>query len=344
MLKNYIYNTLFRLGVPTSIIKKIGNLFFFFTNIMTSPMTWSGFGKYEKEIIKSYKEVSNQDISRFKSFIQTLDRESIHCSNRHIARIDYLSNQEFYKTDIVDDKEVNETKRLEPIAKMLCKSTNFQIGNYYQIETFGYHSGLKLLKSHELDYMINKDCLDCGPFTGDSAFIFSTYYNFNKIYLFEPDLCNYNTLVNNINKLKLQQCVPLNIGVGKMNEILNLNSNSGTSSISPETNKNSMKVKITSIDNFVSKKKIKGIGLIKMDIEGYEKEAILGASDTIKNFLPILSIAIYHKGDHFYNMANLIRKISDNKYNFMIRKLNPNTPIFDVFLICTPKILKSNIL
>ena len=337
MLKNYIYSILFKIGLPTTAIRKIGNLFFFCTNILIKPMQWSGFGTYEKEIIKSYDDVPIEEKKRFLNFVLSLDNESIYCAKRHIERIRYLSNQDFYSSDILDDKEISETKILEPIAKQICKDTNFQIGNYYQLETFGYHSGLKFIQRQGIEYIIDKDCIDCGSYTGDSAYIFNKFYRFNKIHLLEPDRINFNTLVGNIAKLNLNNCLPFNVGVGKRDQTVNLVSNSGTSAMSEQRSENSILVKITSIDKFVRKMEIAQIGLIKMDIEGYEKEAIIGATDTIKNHLPILSIAIYHKGDHFYNMANLINQISNNNYNFTIRKLNPNAPVFDVFLICTPK-------
>lgn len=45
---------------------------------------------------------------------------------------------------------------------------------------------------------------------------------------------------------------------------------------------------------------------IKMDIEGYELEALKGAQKVIKSLKPILSISVYHKTNDLHNIIPLI--------------------------------------
>ena len=71
-------------------------------------------------------------------------------------------------------------------------------------------------------------------------------------------------------------------------------------------------IPIISIDDIVEKKKIKKIDFIKMDIEGYELEALKGASKTIKKFFPKLAISIYHKDEDFYLIPKYIKSLNDN--------------------------------
>lgn len=54
-----------------------------------------------------------------------------------------------------------------------------------------------------------------------------------------------------------------------------------------------------SIDDFVKRNRLEKVDFIKMDIEGSEPSALLGAIETIKRFKPKLAIAIYHSTDDF---------------------------------------------
>ncbi len=54
---------------------------------------------------------------------------------------------------------------------------------------------------------------------------------------------------------------------------------------------------------------IERVDFIKMDIESYEPNALIGATKTIQKFKPKLAISIYHEYDHFFEIPLLIKKI-----------------------------------
>ncbi len=58
--------------------------------------------------------------------------------------------------------------------------------------------------------------------------------------------------------------------------------------------------------------------IIKMDVEGAEREAIWGASRTIARFGPTLMISLYHRNEDIFELPLLIRRINP-KYRLYIR-------------------------
>ena len=56
-------------------------------------------------------------------------------------------------------------------------------------------------------------------------------------------------------------------------------------------------VPLTTIDKIVAELKLERVGFIKMDIEGSERQALAGASGTLRRFKPRMAIAAYHGGE-----------------------------------------------
>jgi hypothetical protein len=57
---------------------------------------------------------------------------------------------------------------------------------------------------------------------------------------------------------------------------------------------------------------------IKMDIEGSEPDALIGATNRIKESQPVLAISVYHKQSDIWEIPLLIKSLSDN-YSFFLR-------------------------
>ncbi len=60
------------------------------------------------------------------------------------------------------------------------------------------------------------------------------------------------------------------------------------------------------------------IGYIKMDIEGYERQALSGAKKVISKQQPVLAISIYHKREDIWEIPKLILSLNSN-YRFILR-------------------------
>jgi hypothetical protein len=60
------------------------------------------------------------------------------------------------------------------------------------------------------------------------------------------------------------------------------------------------------------------VSFIKMDVEGSESNALLGAEEIIKNLKPKLAISVYHKDDDLAKIPLLIHEIVP-EYKFYLR-------------------------
>ena len=78
-------------------------------------------------------------------------------------------------------------------------------------------------------------------------------------------------------------------------------------------------VNVTSIDNFVTENGLTHVDFIKADIEGYERKLLKGATMTLREFAPKLSLCSYHFPDDPIVLRALIKKANPS-YKFEQRK------------------------
>lgn len=111
----------------------------------------------------------------------------------------------------------------------------------------------------------------------------------SRIFAFEPIPENLSLLRKNVaaNQAKSVTVVPTAIGAktGQI-DISVVPGSLGTHGVFAKSDQR-LTVKVQTIDDFVKKKRLK-VGLIKMDIEGYEPYAISGGKLTLKSQVPVL--------------------------------------------------------
>lgn len=157
--------------------------------------------------------------------------------------------------------------------------------------------------------------LDGGAYDGDTiqVFIGKTKNRFSKIYAFEPDKINFNKMRHNLYRHSVDKIEFRNIGVGERKRTLSFTSDGNVSS-RMVSGDNGNKVTVVPFDAFR-----KPFTFIKLDIEGYEKNAILGARKTLKIFKPRLAICVYHHLEDLWEIPLLIKKINPT-YKIFLRR------------------------
>ncbi|MES2315492.1 MAG: FkbM family methyltransferase [Patescibacteria group bacterium] len=171
--------------------------------------------------------------------------------------------------------------------------------------------------------------VDCGAFIGDSAFVLRQFQP-SLIAALEPDKKNFDILIQNIKLNGMQNVTPLKYGVGDKEGSLKFSSEGISSRITSEGNS---EILITRIDDLKNTLPALGkIGLIKMDIEGHEQSALRGAEATIKENSPVLLIAIYHSGQDFFEIPQIIKQLNP-KYKIKIVNASILTPLYEKYLV-----------
>lgn len=148
--------------------------------------------------------------------------------------------------------------------------------------------------------------VDCGACYGDLVDIFNNKnININNYYAFEPDKSNLSKLKSKIIDKNINSCI-FPMGVGNFNGLIGFNYGSGTG-CNIDVNSND-KIMVTKIDDVV----LSDVNFVKMDIEGFENEALEGMQELIKKNKPILAISVYHKPLDFIDIPLSFSRNANN--------------------------------
>lgn len=168
----------------------------------------------------------------------------------------------------------------------------------------------------EVDAVLNTPIhmADCGAYDGDTLRLFLEFRGEKMLgswHAFEPDPKTFKSLqeyVASLPKHLQEKIYCYNYAIGNENITVTFsadNSESGHVVVDePHTATNLIQVKQVRLDDVLQKYPI---NFIKMDIEGYEAECLIGAHKILSEQKPTLAISIYHKPDDFYSLPLQIK-------------------------------------
>ncbi len=167
----------------------------------------------------------------------------------------------------------------------------------------------------------NCTIIDCGAYNGDTLLnLIDTlkYVNFQNYICYEMDPENFGLLQNFIDRLPdplRQKVTAYNLGIGKSTSSVKYRGNLLDCFIDPNGEKNADVIKIDD--------HLKGIDVdfIKMDIEGSEMDALIGAEKTLTECRPVCAISIYHKFEDLWEIPLFFEKVIPDS-RFILRHHN----------------------
>ncbi len=171
-------------------------------------------------------------------------------------------------------------------------STELQI--YQSHEPLTTHLMIKELKQ-------NMVCVDLGSNIGYYAVIESNIIGESgKIFAIEPSPVNFPILKLNLENQKKNNFSVYNIAIGDKNENMEfiISSKSNWSKIRMNDEKINpkdkiIKIPVKTLDSFVKENNIKKIDILRMDVEGFEYNIILGANRVLEKFKPKIFVEIH---------------------------------------------------
>ena len=334
-----------------NLINYLNNLIKLTTSSYNTQLTWL---KYKlgfllgNEAIQNKLESSNDgDKMLVKKLYQNLDEEAIKNLNRLLQRnTRIIKHTKFFnfnpKASEVYNKD--EIKELDKISKFLKEVEVKE--NYYQWKNFKLPINLftptVFLNKYGLNFLKNKAIIkdaiiDVGAAIGDSAIVLRDEFPDNKIICFEPEENNYNLCLETLKLNNSQNIILEKLGLGdkKCSSFIN-----GTGGAAKIKECNGQQVNITTLDDYVKENNIK-VGLIKVDIEGFEKKFLEGARETIRTQAPTLLLSIYHSADDFFTIKPMVEEIMQTSpYEYRYDFFQPvyQTSISECLLICEKKL------
>ena len=154
--------------------------------------------------------------------------------------------------------------------------------------------------------------IDCGAYTGDTIgkFVKKCNKQYKRIIAFEPDEVN----CIKIKAKKFKNIVVIDAGVWSKTQLMNFNIQNHTGEakvdlvkkIDTGVDKRSVVIKSIVVRTIDDTETCSDCTYIKMDIEGSEMEALLGARNTIIKMRPKLAICIYHSDEDMLRIPEWI--------------------------------------
>ena len=301
------------------------------TGIQISPSEY----RYLQEFVK----FSKRNKVKLDILLKNLDTMVAEKFQTIVNRLKLIANQSIKnKNDLFSSDEILEFTNANNTLKNGIrerKDGNFEFNNmilpinHFENSVFISEHNLSHLKT--LNEIGNKAIIDVGGFIGDSILIFRKYLK-NQIYSFEPVMENFHLIKKTIQLNDIKDTVIENMALGDKNENIKISICGSGSSFKHNFTGIEEEVTVTTLDDYVERNNIK-VGLIKVDIEGFEQNFLKGAIQTIKKQKPILLISIYHNYSDFYDIKPFIENLNLG-YKFDIHKPVDGQILSETLLIC----------
>ena len=236
---------------------------------------------------------------------------------------DNIFNKEFYDSNRDKFQKVFEILADDFSKKVLENEINFKLSGKLKYLTDIFTDKDEAFRI--LDLGKNESYLDLGAYRGDTIEEFLGYTDgyYRHITALEPDRKNYKKLGKYTKNLRDTRIWNMGIWNSDCDMYFDMSLGRG-SSIQV---KGSKKVPVTSIDTLYQVQKI---SYIKFDVEGAEKQALLGGINTLRRDKPKINLALYHRSEDIFELPLLLHEINPD-YRIYIRQ-HPHIPAWDMNL------------
>ena len=141
-------------------------------------------------------------------------------------------------------------------------------------------------------------------------------------------------MCRNVLDAGFEQCI-LPLGLGDHNEMLDFGRSGESAGFMSSGNEgegpasSALSVKLDDVLRNVR------ITFVKMDVEGFEIKALSGGVETIRKYVPVLAVCIYHKPEHLWEIYIYLESIYPGVYDYYIYEHGHGS--FELVLYAVPK-------
>jgi len=191
-------------------------------------------------------------------------------------------------------RKYNSSVRLfgHPFVAQLGELSNFLDFVYQIVYRNQYH--IDLIKENDI-------VVDAGANMGIFSIFVAVKHPHATIYAFEPTPSTFTALKENVKyypNIKVFNC-----GLGEREKMASVITASGSGG--NYIGEGGTPIEIKTIDGLNIP-----VDFIKMDVEGYERNILKGAAETIKKYKPIIAMSAYHKPDDVTELPKLLNSIA----------------------------------
>ena len=181
---------------------------------------------------------------------------------------------------------------------------------------------------------------DLGAYNGDTVreLLAASNGSIQTVYAMEPDARNFRKLDAYAQEETRATVIPVNAGAWSECTTLYFDG-SGNRNASFESNRSETlakrPVKLTAIEAKTLDAVLNGspVDYIKYDVEGAEREALMGSANTVNAYTPTLLVSLYHRNEDLFALPLLIRSRFPQYKHLYLRRF-PGIPAWDLNLYC----------
>lgn len=246
-----------------------------------------------------------------------------------IAGVEEYFDKEFYNQNYNSIIRAYNCLSDEESRSIFSSVVNYKLSGKmkYLLECYSYLDEIySLMPVDEITVSV-----DAGAYNGDTAREAKQYFaNLKKIYALEPDKRNFKKLTKYSeaeNEIEIalinaaawcEDCDGTFFGSGNRNS---------TAVATASFEHKDESVKMLKIDGLTNEK----VDYIKYDVEGAEREALVGSREIISKYAPTLLISLYHRSRDIFELINYVNENYPN-YSLYLRRLRC-LPAWEIDLI-----------
>lgn len=237
---------------------------------------------------------------------------------------------------------------IEAVYDLLSDDESRRI--YENVISYKLTGNIEYLKNAESDRTVMMQTMaepeklrvaaDLGAYNGDTVreLLEMSDGSLARVYAMEPDARNFRKLKAYAEGETRAEVVPIHAGAWSKTSTLCFDA-SGNRNASFEVNRSEVlserPAKTTEISARALDDVLDGeaVDYIKYDVEGAEREALLGSRKTIETYQPTLLVSLYHRNEDVFALPLQIHELFPQYSRFYVRRLR-GVPAWDLNLFC----------